>query len=106
MRSANDKRLETVKHHLHDELVDDEGNSPDPEDVDAVVAETAEHLAAAPIQEFVPLLVEHQARDELRRRGLHRELDASEPLGDVPRPFGERTEDQPRLLEWKATAHL
>jgi hypothetical protein len=73
--ASNDQRLDTLKRRLNTELVDENGNSPDPHDVDAVVVATADHLADAPIQDFVPLLVEHQALDELRRRGLHRELD-------------------------------
>ena len=71
---SNDQRLATLKRRLNTELVDANGNPPDADDVDAVVVATADHLADAPIQDFVPLLVEHQALDELRRRGLHREL--------------------------------
>ena len=72
---ANDQRLETLKRRLSTELVDERGRAPDADAVDAVVVATADHLADAPIQDFVPLLVEHQALDERRRRGLHRELD-------------------------------
>jgi hypothetical protein len=41
-----------------------------------VVRAKAESLADAPLQEFLALLIEHQARDELRERGLHRNLHA------------------------------
>jgi hypothetical protein len=79
---SNDQRLDTLKRRLNTELVDENGNSPDANDVDAVVVATADHLADAPIQDFVPLLVEHQALDELRRRGLHRELDDNAGASD------------------------
>ena len=79
---SNDQRLDTLKRRLNTELVDANGNSPDAEDVDAVVVATADHLADAPIQDLVPLLVEHQALDELRRRGLHRELDDETATSD------------------------
>jgi hypothetical protein len=46
--SVNDKRLETLKHQLHDELVDEDGNPPDAQDVDGVVTSTREHLTGPP----------------------------------------------------------
>jgi hypothetical protein len=72
-----DLRVNHVKQRLHDELVDEQGRAADPDDVSRVVDAKAESFADAPVQEFVPLLIEHQARDELRQHGLH--LD----LGDV-----------------------
>ena len=59
---------------VQDDLVDEEGRTADPDEIERVVAVTAASLAEAPVQEFVPLLVEHQVRDELRQRGLRREL--------------------------------
>ena len=49
----------------------------------------AESFADAPVQEFVPLLIEHQARDELRQHGLH--LD----LGDVESSPDDRADGGP-----------
>jgi hypothetical protein len=81
-----DQRVHSVKQRLHDELVDANGHPADPNDVDRVVDAKAESLADAPVQEFVPLLIEHQARDELRAHGLHRELgdtEATSGLGEA-----------------------
>ena len=72
--SPYDRRVETVKARLQDELVDEGGRPAEPGDVEEVVDAKAQALADAPVQEFVPLLIEHQARDELRRRGLHRDV--------------------------------
>jgi hypothetical protein len=73
-QNSYDKRVEIVKQRLQNELVDDKGRPVEPGEVDSVVDATAESLASAPVQEFVPLLIEHQATDELRQRGLHRDL--------------------------------
>jgi hypothetical protein len=81
--TASDKRVEVVKDRLQDDLVDEDGRPAEPEQVERVVEEKAESFADAPVQEFVPLLIEHQARDELRAQGLRRDL------GD------ETEEDQP-----------
>jgi hypothetical protein len=105
-KSVHDKRLDTLKHQLHDELVDEEGNSPETQDVDDVVTAVREHLADAPLQDFVPLLVEHEARDELRRRGLHRKVDTDEGTDGPPSPDEDNNDSQRRLLEWKTTPHL
>ena len=84
-----DSRVNHVKQRLLDELVDDTGHPADPDDVDRVVDAKAESLADAPVQEFVPLLIEHQARDELRQHGLHREVgDAEDELGSDDRDAG------------------
>src|SRR5262245_34112885 len=83
-QTVKDKRLESLRRRLQDELVDEEGRPAEPNDVESVVAAKAAGLAEAPVQEFVPLLVEHQARDELRQHGLHRELpeEIPEPAED------------------------
>jgi hypothetical protein len=70
----SDKRVEIVTRRLQEELVDEAGHPAVPSEVETVVAAKAQRLADAPVQEFVPLLVEHQARDELRGHGLHRDL--------------------------------
>ena len=66
-----DARVDAVKQRLQHDLVDDQGRPAPTEDVDRVVEAKAESFADAPVQEFVPLLIEHQARDELRQQGLH-----------------------------------
>ena len=76
--TSQDKRVETVKERLESDLVDDDGRPADPEQVASAVAAAAEPLADAPVQEFVPLLVEHDARDQLRKDGLHRDLDEAD----------------------------
>ena len=52
------------------------------EPVEEVVAEKAAELDDAPLQEFVPLLVENKARDELRHRGLGVDWSAYEAGAD------------------------
>jgi len=69
-----DARLEALTHRLQEELVDDHGRAAPPDDVETVVVAEAEALSDAPIQDFVPLLVENKALDYLRGRGLHRAL--------------------------------
>jgi hypothetical protein len=81
--TANDKRVEVVKERLQGDLVDGDGRPPEPDEVERVVDEKADSFAEAPVQEFVPLLIEHQARDELRALGLRRDL-ADDAEGDQP----------------------
>jgi hypothetical protein len=88
-----DTRIRGLKERLTDELVDLDGEPADPEDVAKVVDSKAGALVDAPVQEFVPLLVEHQSRDELRQHGLHRDFD--EPAGDT----GADTSESPVELE-------
>ena len=78
-KNPDDSRVEILKRRLREDLIDDQGQPPDPDDVARVVDAKAESLADAPVQEFVPLLVEHQARDELRQQGLRRDLGEAEP---------------------------
>lgn len=75
-----DKRVDQLKQRLEDELVGDDGQPAPAEEIRRVVDDSAEALAEAPIQDFVPILIEHDARAELRRGGLHREFDV-EPSG-------------------------
>ena len=92
-KTVHDKRVEVMKQRLQEELVDEQGHPAEPDDVASVVEAKAESLSEAPLQEFVPLLIEHQARDELRQHGLHRNLaadDTSEGDDQSP-PSGGRT---------------
>ena len=73
-QNSNDERIDGLKDRLAGQLVDGEGRAAPDEVVQRVVEEKAEALRDQPIQDFVPLLVEHQVRDELRRHGLHRDL--------------------------------
>ena len=63
-----------VMQRLEGDLVDADGRPAEPDEVERVVREKAESLGDAPLQEFLTLLIEHEARDELRTRGLHRNL--------------------------------
>jgi hypothetical protein len=77
-QTADDIRVDTVMQRLEGDLVDADGRPAEPEEVERVVREKAKSLADAPLQEFLTLLIEHQARDELRERGLHRNLGPTE----------------------------
>lgn len=70
----NDKRVDALTKRLQEELVDEEGHPAEPDNVRSVVEAKAATLAEAPVQEFTPLLIEHQAKDELRQHGLRRDL--------------------------------
>jgi hypothetical protein len=72
--NLSDKRVEPVKERIKADLVDDRGNPANAEEVDSIVEAKAASLSDAPVQEFTPLLIEHEARDELRRHGFHRDL--------------------------------
>ena len=67
---VNDQ-LDDVSRVLANRLEDEEGNLADPAEVVEVVRAKARELEDARITEFVPLLTERKARDELRTRGLH-----------------------------------
>jgi hypothetical protein len=83
--SSYDLRVQSVEQRLHEDLVDETGCPADPNDVDRAADDSAEILADAPVQEFVPLLIEHQARDELRKHGLRRDLGDDEEEPATPR---------------------
>ncbi len=91
----SDARIDGVKDRLSDDLVDERGNPADPSAVAKVVDEASAQFAEAPVQEFVPLLVEHSARDELRQEGLHRQLD--EPDDEPVRTDQDDTSTGPTL---------
>jgi len=88
-----DRRLDLVQERLRDDLVDEGGNRAPADEVEAVVADKAEALADAPVQDFVPLLVEHQAREELRHHGLNRTF-PDEPQEPVD-PGSDDADDTP-----------
>lgn len=68
---GGEKRMKQVAERLQGRLVDEEGKSPDPDAVEKVVEEAAREFDNAAVQDFVPLLVENQARGTLRKQGLH-----------------------------------
>ena len=72
--TPQDKRVDNVKERLENDLVDDAGQPAGHEQIADAVDSAAERVADAPVQEFVPLLVEHDAREQLREQGLRREL--------------------------------
>ena len=86
MSDDRDKRIENVKDHIGEDLVDEAGEPADKRAIAEAVDAAAASFAEAPVQEFVPLLVEHDARDELRKQGLHRDLgdDDSAPPSEEP----------------------
>ena len=77
--TPGEKRLQQLAARLEETLVDDDGQPAQPDVVEQVVAEKAANLEEAPLQEFVPLLVENQARTELRSRGLKSNLEPERP---------------------------
>jgi hypothetical protein len=80
-----DQRVEHVKDRLQEDLVDEQGRPASAEDVARAVAAAAEPLVDARVQEFTPLLIEHQARELLREQGFHRDLpDADEAASHAP----------------------
>lgn len=104
-QTPQDKRIETVKERLQDDLVDDQGRPADEDAVNRAVEAAAKPLADAPVQEFAPLLVEHGARDELRQQGLHRDLgdDETAPSGDA---VNDRHEDPDDPRNGQDSVHL
>jgi hypothetical protein len=82
--TPQDTRVQRVVERLQDELVDSDGRPADTEVVAAAVTSAAEELNDAPVQEFMPLLVEHQALEELREQGLHRDLEGVDDDGSLP----------------------
>ena len=74
MSSNVDRRIDAIAERLSAELVYDDGTPVDPVYVAAVVHAAADELVGAPIQDFVPLLVENEARDVFYDKGLRRNL--------------------------------
>ena len=88
-RTAIDLHVDAVMQRLGEDLVNARGQRAEPKEVERVVRAKAQTLSDAPLQEFVNLLIEHQARDELRERGLRRDLGAvDEASGEVAEADG------------------
>jgi hypothetical protein len=75
---TDQRRYQGMTERIGEHLVDDDGNAAESGVIEAVVAENAASLEDAPVQEFVPLLVENQARDELHQQGLRVDWSAYE----------------------------
>ena len=86
-----ERRIDSIVERLSDELVHEDGTPADPDHVSEVVHAAAENLADAPIQDFVALLVENEARDVFHDEGLHRALpeDVAGPVHDPDVDEGE-----------------
>jgi hypothetical protein len=67
----DNKRIKRLAERLADEYVTETGDAVPADHVGAIVDAVAEPLAKAPVQEFVPLLIENAARDRLHAEGLH-----------------------------------
>jgi len=85
---TDERRFRGMTERIEEHLVDADGNAASSDVVAAVVEDKAARLEDAPVQEFVPLLVENQARDELHQRGMkvdrtaYEETDTAEADGD------------------------
>ena len=71
---SHDKRIEVLASRLSREFKGPDGSAVDEQHIVEVVQSKARELDDAPIQDFVPLLTEHKAVEDLRAAGLHREL--------------------------------
>jgi hypothetical protein len=65
-----DRRLESPAQRLQETLVDPDGRPAPADLVHAAIAENAEPIKDAPVQEFMPLLVENKTRARLREQGF------------------------------------
>jgi hypothetical protein len=70
---ADKQRIDSIADRLAEEYVTDAGDTVERDHVAEVVAAAAETLDGAPVQDFVPLLVENAVRDRLHEEGLHAE---------------------------------
>jgi hypothetical protein len=70
---AENARINSIADRLAEEYVTKSGDNPPRDHVGEVVDAMAEPLADAPVQDYVPLLVENAARDHLHSEGLHME---------------------------------
>jgi len=66
----HDRRMDDIADRLQARFADADGHHADDDEIDDIVHLKADAFADARLQEFVPLLVEHQASDELRDRGM------------------------------------
>jgi hypothetical protein len=81
---TDERRFRGLAERIEEHLVDEDGNGAPSEVVATVVGDKAADLEDAP----VPLLVENQTRDELRRRGLKVDWSAYEAEGGADEPSG------------------
>jgi hypothetical protein len=75
--------MSTITERISAGLVDETGSHPDVDTVRPVVEEVAAQVAEAPIQDFVPLITEHRARDVLHDAGLRVDDRAWEPVDET-----------------------
>lgn len=61
--------METIAERLQERFVAEDGSHLDAPAAEPVVEDAAMRFSDAPVQDFVPLVVEHQAADELRATG-------------------------------------
>jgi hypothetical protein len=73
-----DRRLETTAQRLQETLVGTDGKPAPADVVQAAIAENAEPIKDAPVQEFMPLLVENKTRARLREQGFQPDWSALE----------------------------
>jgi hypothetical protein len=63
--------IDSIADRLADQLVNSAGEHASHDYVAGVVAAAADSLVNAPLQQFVPLLVENEARNKLHHEGMH-----------------------------------
>lgn len=99
---AENRRIDSIAERLADEYVTAAGEAPEREHVADVVAQAAEPLADAPVQDFVPLLVENAARDRMHEEGHH-----VEPSEEDTAPTHVKADDrEARMVSGFAQADL
>jgi hypothetical protein len=96
-----DRRLESTAQKLQETLVDSEGKPAPAAVVQAAVAETAEPIKDAPVQEFMPLLVENKTRARLREQGFQPDWSALEEQS-APKTPDSAGPDERRAAESRA----
>jgi hypothetical protein len=85
-KSANrDQYVEPMIERLADEFEEADGRPVDIDHVRELVEHKADEFEGAPVQNFVPLLVENHAVAELHSDGLHRQFEDL-PEGPPPSP--------------------
>jgi hypothetical protein len=86
---AENERMKAIADRLAEDYTTESGQPAQRDHVADVVDAAAEPLGDAPIQDFVPLLVENAARDRLHAEGLH-VVPAEPDSGPARRSDGER----------------
>jgi hypothetical protein len=99
---AERQRIKSIADRLAEEYVTESGESAPRDHVEKVVEAVAEPLAEAPVQDFVPLLVENAARNQMHAEGLH-----VEPAEEDTAPaVGDDADDADRLVSGFARPDL